>query len=276
MNSPRPALAFTIWLLLCLGLAHAGANSPPDPLSVSPNVVDFGSVLSNTECTQLVTLTFSGGEWSPDRLPTLRPTRSSHDVSVSLFARFVEPDTIRVVYRVVVDTHFHIGPFRYGLVLVDNANKSIFHLGNTEEEDIVVAGEIVQGLEAPRELDFGDIEVGQSETKTLDVGFYASSMAYGGQSAQEMRQDLFQHNASLAGTTVTSASPDVSVSNPVTIGLNASVWQTWAVTFKARLPLGKDRVELSFQTKDGYCATVLVVAEILSRRKPELHTRAKH
>jgi hypothetical protein len=267
-------IALAMSMALCFSLISAWADAPAQKpaVSFSPKVIDFGLVPSNTKCTQLVTVTFDRHVFSPDHLPILRPDRNSQ-AEVSLFARFDGTDSIRVVYQVTLDAYFQLGPFQDNLVLMDDTNMSVPYpaASTAESSGVLVIGESILGLRAPSQLDFGDVEVGKTKTKTLEIGFSAPPMVREDRDGMKSMATLFPHTPGLKNTAVTSSSPNLIAHDSREMGLNASIWQTWKVTFKAHLPLGRNEMELQFRTKDGYYATVPVTAEVVPPSKPTRH-----
>ena len=281
-----PMLVF--WLLLSSTFAWADApaqqpNVQQPPVSFSPAEVDFGLVPSDTNCMQLVTVTFDRRMFSPEHLPTLQPNQDAQ-ADVSLFARFDSPDFIRLVYRVTVNAFFQIGPFQDHLSLVDNTKRSaLYPLGTPVENiGINIIGESVQGFEAPTQtVDFGNVKAGASKLKSLTIGFYAPSMARFAPRGKYNRvlfppaPIVISRSVALEKDSATSTSPYFTAQKLTIAGLNASIWQVWTVTFKSHLPLGRMNAEVRFKTPDGYCATVPVTAEVIPASKPELHMPKK-
>ncbi len=271
--------------LFFFSFASVGADAPaPTPaVSFSPAVINFGLVPSDTQCTQLVTVTFDRRMFSSEHLPVLQPDRDSQ-ADVSLFARFNHPDFIQVVYRVTVNAYFQIGPFQEHLILVDATRPSPPYPPGplADLTGINAVGESVEGLKAPTvPVDFGQVKVGASKLKSLTIGFYAPPMAHFPPRTIP-RLVLFppplriSGSAALNGASVTSTSPYFTARKLTVLGLNASIWQMWTVTFMSHLPLGRMDAELQFKTPDGYCATVPVTAEVVGPIKPEPHTPKKH
>lgn len=270
--------------LFSLAPVWADAPQQKPAVSFSPAVVDFGLVPSNTKCTQLVTVTFDRHVFSPEHLPTLQPDRNSQ-ADVSVFARFEGPDFIQVAYRVTVDAYFQIGPFQEHLILVDATRPSPPYPPGpfADLAGINVVGESVQGLESQTvPLDFGNVKVGASKLKSLTIGFYAPPMAHfvsrtiPGLVLFPQPPLHISGSVALEGASVTSTSPYFMAQKLTVLGLNASIFQVWTVTFKSHLPLGRMNAEMQFKTPNGYCATVPVTAEVIGPIRPELHTPKKH
>lgn len=277
-------LAFGV-LFFTLNLAPVRADAPPQKpaVSFSPAVIDFGLVPSHERPTQLVTVTLDRSVFSPENLPTLQPTRFSNGVDVSLFAQFNTPNTIRVVYQVTVHAE-RDGPIRDTLVLT--ADKGITDVQpislTSGSATLAVLGAVIPSLTAsPSALDFGNVLLGKSKSMRMNIGYFGSGMVQEYTAAE--KHDLAKFAAEfppntpgLANTAVTSSSPLVMVQYLTELGFDTSVWQTWIVTFKSRLPLGRNWAQLQFKTQAGYYVTVPVTAEVVAPVKPEPHTPKKN
>ena len=270
---------FPVWFLFWLffSLVPGWADAPKPAVSFSPTVIDFGMVPSNTQCTQLVTVTFDRRVFSPEHLPTLVPDRSSQ-AEVSLFARFDDPKFIRVVYCVTVDALYQVGPFQDRLALVNNQQEPDADPVTLAAENagISVVGESVQGLEATSQISFGEVKVGETRTKMLDVGFYTPDILGMDTMPKPSQKSQFPHPTGLNDLSVTSSSPFLTAKKFADTSINATIRQTWTVTLSSRLPLGMMYAELQFRSKDGYCKTVRVNAYIIAPSKPEPRRAKKH
>ena len=283
MTMACPQRIWTIWLIISLSLAVIGrspafADVPPQMpgVSFSPTVINFGQIPSGEQPTQLLTVIFDRRMFPSNHLPTLR-SLSENGTKLTLFSRFDGPKTIRVVYRVSVNSSDEVGPFHDNLTLIrDRAiSKEDDATVAVEDDGVLIKGEFVQGLNVDTKfVDFGPVEHGKGAAQDFRVGIFRSNFI----SRDELNQNRIKPKAdapptspSLRNMSVTSSSPYITASNKREMGLNGSSWVTWQIFLGPTTPVGFLNAELVFTTDNGYSITIPVRADVRELTPAEKH-----